>query len=127
MVATLMKAQPTLLWALESMTKTSSTSPNSSKHSLNTFCVASLGNRPTKSLTPPFSRSIKGRLSGPSRPPLGDLAPPRRRLGDLTPRRLRRGLPRGRLCLGGAAGAPCRNLHLSPRLHSPRRKSLQAS
>mmetsp|Transcript_16052 Transcript_16052/g.36825 ORF Transcript_16052/g.36825 Transcript_16052/m.36825 type:complete len:231 (+) Transcript_16052:693-1385(+) len=106
----LTNAQPTPLWACDAITKTSNTSPNSSKHSRNCCCVTSLGNRPTKSLTPPFSFSIQGRLSG-----IDGLLDFRRRGGE---RRCSR-LTRRRRCdgLGGAGlswpllpiGAPYRD------------------
>mmetsp|Transcript_76958 Transcript_76958/g.152395 ORF Transcript_76958/g.152395 Transcript_76958/m.152395 type:complete len:202 (-) Transcript_76958:162-767(-) len=57
------KAHPTPLCACEAITKTSKTSPNSSKHSVSICLVTSRGSRPTKSFTPPFSRSIRGRRS----------------------------------------------------------------
>mmetsp|Transcript_44886 Transcript_44886/g.142955 ORF Transcript_44886/g.142955 Transcript_44886/m.142955 type:complete len:213 (+) Transcript_44886:1185-1823(+) len=57
------KAHPTPLCACEAITNTSNTSPNSSKHSWSICLVTSRGKRPTNSFTPPFSRSMRGRLS----------------------------------------------------------------
>jgi len=48
---------------VESIRKTSKTSPYSCKAFLSISCVASVGRRPTKSFTPPFARSTAGRRS----------------------------------------------------------------
>mmetsp|Transcript_23307 Transcript_23307/g.51478 ORF Transcript_23307/g.51478 Transcript_23307/m.51478 type:complete len:225 (-) Transcript_23307:281-955(-) len=79
----LMKAQPTPLTACEPMTNTSTTSPNSSKHSCKCFWVTSRGSRPTKSFTPPLSRSIMGLRSPGLLRDLSLRRPAWRRLADL--------------------------------------------
>mmetsp|Transcript_41445 Transcript_41445/g.76320 ORF Transcript_41445/g.76320 Transcript_41445/m.76320 type:complete len:229 (+) Transcript_41445:425-1111(+) len=77
------KAQPTLLMAWESMTKTSTTSPYSSKQSRRSWCLTFCGSRPTNNFTPPFSLSTFGRLSHAPLLDLDLLAGPRAPLRDL--------------------------------------------
>mmetsp|Transcript_72523 Transcript_72523/g.172927 ORF Transcript_72523/g.172927 Transcript_72523/m.172927 type:complete len:237 (+) Transcript_72523:753-1463(+) len=94
------KAHPTPLAACEAMTKTSRTSPNSSKHSLSCSCETSRGSLPMKSFTPPFSFSIQGRLSTGERLRLFDAIrrlDGERRFSRLTRRRRWEGLMRGGL------------------------------